>query len=187
MKASAFLVFLGMVAAIRIGELWVSRKNAQRFEGTFEPQPEPLFKWMVVVHSLMYILLPLELWLRKPDIGGWLTLTATLATFVAFLLRFWTLRHIGKSWNVRILGGETYPICSEGPYQWVRHPNYLVVMLEIFWIPLIAHLWMSCLLLTVLNGFVLSVRIQSEERVLFQNPEWVAKMAPKPRFLPRFW
>ena len=145
---------------------------------------ERLFAWMVVLHSSFFVLLPLEIWWRQPILGGPVTLAAMLITFAALCLRLWTLRTLGRSWNVRVVGGEQYPIISGGPYRFIRHPNYLVVILELLFIPLIAKLYLSAAILTLANLAVLSVRIGNEEAMLRQNPEWVRTMAHKPRFLP---
>lgn len=184
MKAMAYFVFLGILAVWRLMELVLSKRNAAFHQGQFKIQPEPAFKWMVALHTSMYFLLPLEWLWRRPEIGGWLTWFAAGMTLLAIILRIWTLWHIGKSWNVRIIGGKGYPICSAGPYAFLRHPNYLVVILELCFIPLIAHLWISALILSLGNGLVLFFRIREEEALLMENPAWVEAMKHKPRFLP---
>lgn len=187
MNAKLFLGFLAFIAVLRLAELVVSKRNAVHHQDSFQPRPEPLFKWMVLLHSCMYVLLPLELYWRKPVTSNWLTWLALGMTLCTLGMRLWTLFHIGKSWNVRILGGKDYPICNKGPYRWIRHPNYAVVIMELFWIPLIAGLWISCLILTLANAWVLRIRIKHEESVLFENDVWVSTMASKPRFFPKFF
>jgi len=180
----AFLLFLAAMAALRLGELWLAKRNLRSHDGRARPEPEPLYAWMVALHASFFILVPLELLLRRPDFGGWLSWTAIPATALALSLRFWTLRTLGRSWHVRVVHGDDYPIVDGGPYRWIRHPNYVVVALELAFIPLIHGLYWSALALSAANAAVLRRRIALEEAILSRNPEWRARMAPKPRFLP---
>ena len=179
-----YLGFLGLLAILRLVELRLSHKNWKTHETYATRLEETLFPKMVMLHTSFFFILPLELWLRRPTFGGVLSWTAIGLTLAAFALRFWTLRSIGRSWNVRVVYGEDYPIVSHGPYRWIRHPNYLVVILELAFIPLIYHLYVSAALITLLNLPILAVRIRNEEAVLMQNPQWIEQMQPKARFLP---
>ena len=181
---SYFLIFLALLGLVRIGELVISKRNWKEHSSYAEMPKEPLFIWMVTLHSLFFAVLPLEFFLAKAAFGGIVSYVGLVVTFSAFFLRFWTLKTIGRSWNVRVVGAENYPIVSSGPYRFIRHPNYLVVILELAFIPLIFNLYYSAIFLTIANALVLRVRIRNEEAVLSRNPEWVDKMAGKPRFLP---
>ncbi|CAM2006987.1 isoprenylcysteine carboxylmethyltransferase family protein [Acanthopleuribacter pedis] len=181
---AALLVFFG---GLRLLELVVSQRNWRRHqEERRERLREPLFVWMVLLHGSLFVVLPLEFFLGQPAFGGPLSMAAGVVLVVALVLRLWTLTTMGRSWNVRVVYGEDYPIVSNGPFRFIRHPNYLVVILELLALPLLFHLYLSAVWLTCLNAAVLFFRIRNEEAVLFQNPSWVAEMANKPRFFPRF-
>jgi methyltransferase len=53
-----------------------------------------------------------------------------------------------------------------GPYRWLNHPNYVVVIGEIAVLPLVFGLWKVALVFSVLNAILLSVRIRAENRAL---------------------
>lgn len=180
----AFLGFLAFLGLLRIWELVRSKQNAKAHQDAVVVK-ERLFTWMVLLHASFFVILPLELWLRKPEIGGPITYAAMMAVALALALRVWTLRTLGKSWNVRVVEGPNYPIISEGPYRHIRHPNYVVVVIELACVPLIHGLYFSALFLTIANALVLRVRVVNEENALARNPEWVTRMAHKPRFVPR--
>jgi methyltransferase len=55
---------------------------------------------------------------------------------------------------------------TAGPYQYLRHPNYLAVMLEAASVPLIHGAWLSAIVFAAANAALLSVRIPAEERAL---------------------
>ena len=181
-----YMGFLAAVGLLRILELRISKSNWRFHQDKALKQKEPLFRWMVMLHSSFFVVIPLELWLRRPEFGGVLSWAACSVVVLTFLLRAWTLRTMGRSWNVEIVNGPDYPIVAHGPYRFIRHPNYLVVILELAFIPLIYHLYFSALFLSLANALVLRVRIRNEEAVLFQNPAWVEKMSGKPRFFPGF-
>jgi methyltransferase len=181
-----YLAFIGILGILRVVELAVSKRNWRSHQDYAEQLKEPIFAWMVTLHASMFLLLPLELFWRRPDFGGPVTWFGIVMTVIALCLRFWTLKTIGKSWNVRVIYARDYPIVASGPYRFIRHPNYLVVIVELAFVPLIYNLYWSALFLTVGNALILSKRIPTEEKVLFENPEWVEKMSGKPRFFPFF-
>lgn len=146
---------------------------------------EPAFVLMVMVHLSLFILVPLEvIVLNRPWIP-WLSALGLLLLAGATGLRIWVLRTLGSSWNVRVLLPPK--IVSEGPYRYIRHPNYVVVILELMAIPLLHTAWMSALFLTIANAMVLSLRIPREEQMLFTIPEYEQKMRTKPRFIPKIF
>jgi methyltransferase len=81
-------------------------------------------------------------------------------------LRGWVLASLGARWTTRILvvPGET--LVRRGPYRFIPHPNYLVVMGEIAVLPLVLGLPWWALLFSVLNAGMLFVRIRAENRAL---------------------
>jgi methyltransferase len=122
-------------------------------------------------------------WLDRPFVP----LLAALAASVLVLatsLRVWTLRTMGRSWNVRVLRPSPEEIVTTGPYAWIRHPNYLAVILEIAALPLLHTAWISCLTLSAFNAFVLYHRVRVEEAQLEQLPAWRAAMSDRARWIP---
>jgi len=185
----AYLLFLGFIALLRVGERLHSMNNwraMKRVPGAGLVS-EVVFPWMVAVHTLLFVFGPLELLAPWADLGGWLTPFSLSVVGLALGLRLWVLVTLGRRWNVRVMDGEGLNIVTHGPYRWIRHPNYLVVILELAFIPLIAHLYLTSLVLTLANVPVLWVRIKTEERFLATHQRWVREMANKPRFLPWRW
>ena len=97
--------------------------------------------------------------------------------------RIWVWRSLGEQWNVQIVTSAR-PIVDSGPYRYVRHPNYTIVIVEMFALPLVHSAYVTALVCSVANALVLRERIRREETVLFARPEYMTKMAAKPRFLP---
>src|SRR5690349_20981338 len=51
-------------------------------------------------------------------------------------LRIWVLALLGERWNTRGAVPERLEPETHGPYAWIRHPNYLVVAVELLALPL---------------------------------------------------
>ena len=86
-------------------------------------------------------------------------------------LRYWAIFSLGESWNTRILVVPGAKAVGRGPYRYLKHPNYVVVVVEILAFPLIFGAWITALVFTVLNAAVLSVRIREENRALAELTE----------------
>ena len=137
---------------------------------------------MVVLHTLPFVLAPLEvIVLERPFVLAQFVI-ATVALALLAAARVWTLRTLGAMWNVRIV--RPAHVVTAGPYRFIRHPNYAIVIAELFVLPLVHGAWLTCVVLSVLNALVLSRRIPAEERVLLELPGYAEQMAHKPRFIP---
>lgn len=182
----AYLTLLALVGLGRVLELVVSRRNRARMvsEQGAQPGKDPIFPWMVFLHVMPFWAIPLELYLlERPFIPllGW-TMVGVFA--LTTVLRFWTLRTLGRYWNAQVMVPPGLNPVTTGPYAYIRHPNYLVVILELFSLPLIHTCVLSALALTGLNAWVLSHRIRDEEAQLRTSEGWRQHMEPKARFIP---
>jgi methyltransferase len=138
---------------------------------------------MVGVHVSLLVASPLEvcIW-QRPFLPwlGWLMLALLGCCLVG---RIWVWRSLGEQWNVQVVKSQR-AIIDSGPYHYVRHPNYTIVTVEMFALPLVHTAYLTALICSILNAFVLWQRLRHEEAVLFAHPDYATKMGAKPRFLP---
>jgi methyltransferase len=74
---------------------------------------------------------------------------------------------LGPRWNTRVIIVKDLPLVARGPYRWLKHPNYIAVVVEGFALPLVHTAWITALVFTVLNAvLLLAVRIPVENRAL---------------------
>jgi methyltransferase len=145
----------------RLSELRIAKANTARLlaAGAWEHAPGH-YPLIVAVHTLWLAAL---LWLAPGRDINW-------ALFALFLLlqagRLWVLRTLGPRWTTRIIVLPNAPLVIGGPFRFVRHPNYLVVIGEIAVLPLVFGLWQVALVFTVLNAIVLTIRIRAETGAL---------------------
>ena len=154
-------IILGVVTAQRAGELILSHLNTRglRERGAIEISPRH-YPLMVGVHAAWLI----SLWVFGHDRP--VNLIALLVYFCLQILRFWVMRTLGPRWTTRIIVLPGEPLVSGGPYRYLSHPNYAVVVGEIAVLPLALALPWLALLFTMLNAAVLFVRIRAENRAL---------------------
>ena len=107
-------------------------------------------------------------WLAALWVYGWDRILAWPWVVYALLQagRAWVLATLGRRWTTRVfvLPGET--LVRRGPYRFVSHPNYVVVGLEIFVLPMAFGLWSVALVFGVANLALLAWRIRVENRAL---------------------
>jgi methyltransferase len=175
-----YWLLVGGLAAQRLLELAVSRRRqAQVSSGRTAGGSFPL---MVTAHAALLTLPLVEVAFlrrrpRRPAV--WAGVLGGAA-----LLRRWSIRTLGPSWNVRAVVPSDLSPVTDGPYRWIRHPNYLAVIVEFLALPMACGAWLSALLLSAWNGLVLFDRIRSEERLLSSTPGYDEAFAGKARFIP---
>ena len=155
------LLILALVTLQRLGELWLANRNTRRLlsQGAREHAPGH-YPLIVAVHALWLA----TLWwfgLDRPLDIFW------LAMFVIVeIARIWVLASLGPRWTTRIIVLPEAPLVRRGPYRFVNHPNYLVVVAEIVVLPLVFGLWPVALLFSALNAAALAIRIRAENAAL---------------------
>jgi methyltransferase len=152
---------LALVTAQRMGELVVARRNTRRLlaEGGVERGAEH-YPLMVGLHAAWLIGLWFLAWDRPANLawaGAYVVLEG---------LRIWVLASLGGRWTTRIIVVPGEALVRKGPYRFVPHPNYLVVVGEIAVLPLVFGLTGYAVAFTLLNASLLWLRIRAEERAL---------------------
>ena len=156
--AVAILLF---VTAERLLELVIARTNTKRLlaQGAREHGASH-YPLIFAVHSAWLVTLWFLATGRAVD-PFW------LALFVLLLIaRFWIIATLGPRWTTRIIVLADTPLVREGPYRFLNHPNYWVVIGEIAVLPLVFGLPWVALIFTVLNAVVLGIRVLEENRAL---------------------
>ena len=157
-----------VTGAERIVEMIISKRNAawSFARGGVESNRRQM-PWMVTLHTLFLLACLAEVFaLDRPFIPwlGWPMLAIALATQG---LRYWCIYTLGRQWNTRVIVVPGLPRVTGGPYRWIPHPNYLIVIVEGFALPLVYTAWITAIAFTVLNAILLfGFRIPAERRAL---------------------
>ena len=99
-------------------------------------------------------------------------------------LRYWVIAMLGGRWNVRGAVSPGLEVATGGPYAYVRHPNYGVLVVELASLPAAFGLGRFAVLATIANIVLLAVRVREEEALLFDVPGYREHFQDKRRFIP---
>lgn len=153
---------MAFVTLQRLAELVIARRNTRDLlaQGAFEIG-RGHYPAMIALHASWLILL----WLT---VGGRAANLPLLAVFIVLQgMRLWVLATLGRRWTTRVIILPGAPLITGGPFRFLRHPNYCVVVAEIAVLPLMFGLVWIAVLYTLLNAAMLWVRIRSESRALY--------------------
>lgn len=158
---NAAVLILALVTLQRLAELVIARRNTRALlaRGAHEVG-DGHYPLIVAVHALWLVLL----WWLAPGRPIFWPLIGLFALLQ--IGRLWVLATLGERWTTRIIVLPGAPLVAKGPFRFVRHPNYVVVALEIGVLPLAFGLWQVALIFSILNAAVLAVRIGTEEKAL---------------------
>jgi len=153
---------LGFVAVQRLAELWFARRNTSRLlaEGAFEVGAGH-YPLIVLLHAAWLLAMAVGIPARTPPDA------ALLGVFFLLQLgRVWVIASLGRYWTTRIITLPGAPLVQRGPFRFLRHPNYLIVIGEIAILPLAFGACEIATIFSLLNLVLIVHRIRVEEAVL---------------------
>lgn len=174
-----FLILQRLIELViaRRNREWMMRRGGQEVGAEHYP-------FMVTMHVVFFASLWLETaWRGYPLSPAWIALLVLLA-FVQ-LLRYWALISLGPYWNTRIIFVPGDKVVKKGPYRFLRHPNYMAVIIEIAIIPLLFHAYFTSFIFSLLNAWMLHHRIRIEEEALCMNTTYSQDIGNLNRFIPK--
>lgn len=156
------VLFIGFVVLQRLAELVLARRNTTALlaRGAREIGASH-YPLMVGMHTAFILAVAWFGW-QQPVSLPWLAAYAVLQ-----VLRVWILASLGSRWTTRIIILDE-PLVRRGPYKFVSHPNYLLVVAELIVVPMVLGLIWVAGVFTVLNAAMLALRISVEQRGLNQ-------------------
>ncbi len=158
------LIILYIIFA-RIFELFLSFKNVKilKKEGAEEFYPQH-YKFLVLFH-IIFILYFLEKSLSYDD----LNFLFVYFFFLVQVVRYKIIFDLGKYWTTRIYVLKNVPLIKKGIYRFIKHPNYMIVFLEVFIICIIFKDYTALLYFSNINLVLIFVRIYFEEKANYSR------------------
>ena len=157
------LALLLFVTLQRLAELLHARRNTQRLlaEGATEIGADH-YPLLVMLHAAWL----LSLWVLAVSGHAVIWWPAVCGYALIEIARVWVMVSLGRYWTTRILIPRGAPLVRGGPYRFLRHPNYWVVIAEIALLPLALGSLNLAVLFSIINAAVLALRIRVENRAL---------------------
>lgn len=181
---TVFLLFLSFIIFQRLVELRIAKQNEKwmKRQGGVE-FGQKHYRIMVAMHTFFFLFYIWEVIFFQKSISYlWPYL------LIIFLLtqigRVWALISLGRYWNTKIIV-LPHRVVVKGPYRYLKHPNYLIVTLEFIIIPLFFQAYITLVVFSILNIWILSIRIPEEERALKELTPYSRAFEETGRFFPR--
>jgi len=185
LSGSLYLGFLSLLALERLVELAISRRNAAWALGRGGVElGQRHFLWMKLLHGAFFAACALEVLLASRRFYAPVGYPMLLFAVLAQGLRYWAIAALGRRWNVRGIAIPGAPAVTRGPYRYLRHPNYLAVIVEGIAVPMVHGAWLTAAGFTLLNAWLLLVRIRCEERALAEHCGYDELLGDRGRLLP---
>jgi methyltransferase len=150
----------------RLVELFIAKRNAAILFAKGAKETDSIgYRYIVAMHVCFFISLILENNLLSRTLNKyWYIFFGLFAA--AQVLRYWSIISLGHFWNTRIIVLKGSGLVSKGPYKYLSHPNYIAVVTELAAIPLIFSCYITAIVFSILNLFVLRRRIRIEKEAL---------------------
>jgi methyltransferase len=163
-----FTVLIVLTGVERLWELVLSTRHARwAFARGGREFGRAHYSFMVMLHTGLLLACLAEAYFGHRHFLPWLGWPMVTIVLACQGLRYWCIAVLGKQWNSRVIVVPGLGRVTRGPYQFLPHPNYLVVIAEGIALPLVHTAWMTALAFTVLNAVLLfAFRIPTENRAL---------------------
>lgn len=180
-----FFLFIALIILQRLAELLVARQNEKWMKNLGGVEfGQTHYRVMVALHSLFFLFYFWEVYYFEKEISPiWPLL------LILFMLtqagRVWALTSLGRYWNTKIIVLPEAEVIVKGPYKYLRHPNYVIVTLEFIIIPLLFQAYFTFIVFSLLNIWILSIRIPEEEKALTKFTTYSQSLGGARRFFPK--
>lgn len=162
-----YYALLAFTVVERVAEMAISRANAawSLARGGREAG-EGHFPAMVALHTAFLAACAIEPVAFDRQNHPSLFVVALTAVLACQALRWWCIATLGRQWNTRVIVVPGFERVTRGPYRWIRHPNYLAVVVEGIALPAAGGAWITAIVFTLANASLLRTRIATENRAL---------------------
>jgi methyltransferase len=167
----------------RLAELRIAKNNEKWMKGQGGIEfGQKHYRLMVGIHILFFLSYIMEVTYFYKNISPYWPI------LICFFLitqagRVWALTSLGRFWNTKIIVLPNAEVVMKGPYKFLKHPNYVIVTLEFLIIPLIYQAYVTTILFSFLNLWILSIRIPEEEKALKEHTTYSQTFPRSQRFL----
>ena len=160
-------VIVGLVTMQRLGEIAYAERNARALlQRGAKEVGRGHFPLLVLLHAAWLVAIAVTL--PRHLVIHWVFLTLFAMLQIA---RLWVIVSLKGFWTTRIITLPGEPLVRHGPYRYLRHPNYAIVVGEIALLPLAFGQTRIALIFSILNLGLLAWRIRQEDAALAARRE----------------
>ena len=145
----------------------IGKRNLSKLEGRLLfPVDHQEKMQMMMLHSCWFICTGLEFYFFGKALEGLLLYVGVVILTFTQYIRYLTMKYLGTYWVPYPVAFSGQKIIKTGPYRLMKHPNYLVVIMEVALVPLMGRAYFSAGVFSLLNLIFLKRRVELEERAL---------------------
>jgi methyltransferase len=167
------IVFTAIVAAVAAQRLTEVARSRRHTRALLARGAREHARWqtpmLAAVHTAWLVSTVVEVWLAAATPHVIVAAIATTAFAAGQLLRRAAMRALGPRWTIGIVTLPDAPTVRTGVYRYLRHPNYLGVMLEIAALPAALGAYRTAIVSSIVNALALAARVVAEERALARS------------------
>lgn len=159
-------VVIFFIICQRLTELAIAKSNEKwmKARGGIETGNEH-YKWFILLHCLFFLgIIAESLYRNQSSLAPNMLLLSLF--LVTQLVRVWCIQTLGRFWNTKIIVLPRVALIKKGPYKYVKHPNYIIVAVELFLIPFLFGAYYAAMIFPILHILLLKIRIPQEEKAL---------------------
>ena len=164
-----FYILFMFVILQRLVELFIASNNERwmKARGGIEVG-QAHYKWFIILHTLFFMAILVEYQFKAIKFDG--AVPVYMIFFIGFMVaqlgRVWCIHSLGRFWNTKIIVLPKVSLIKKGPYKYVKHPNYIIVFIELLFMPLIFGLYIVAIIFPFLHLLLLTIRVPREEEAL---------------------
>ena len=160
-----YMLFLAVGALDRVRSTFFKKQTV--------PDQYIYHRWLFVLPFYTYLLIVFfsiaEFFLTVKSVNLLLSLFGIACFTVGAFVRKKAISDLGKNWSVYTGIKEGHELVTDGIYRYLKHPYYFAVMLELIGVCLVANALYALILVFLIQGFLLAIRINMEERLLVNH------------------
>lgn len=170
----------------RISEMAFSNHNEsilKKNNQAVEVNPSETLK-MKLFHTLWFVGLIIESNANNTIQSDQVSIIIYLILGICLFVRMHTMEKLKEFWTIKVLSMTNQNIITNGLYKYLRHPNYLIVILEFMFIPLLFKAYWTLIIFSIINLIVLYQRIKLEEETLMSQSNYNKIFSKTKRLIP---
>jgi len=182
-------VFAGIIGVVILQRLWEVRfsnlNRAKILKHGGKEHGDNLLTAVKILQVSWWISSMVEVVLLKRPFLPALAFLSFAALAAGQTLRWYSMHHLEWRWTLSIMTLPNMPVVQSGPYGRIRHPNWLGVILEIAFLPLIHSAYLTSIIFSLANAWLMRQRMFTEEAALTEHTlNYKAAFQDIPRFIP---
>lgn len=181
-----YLVFVLIIFCLRLQTI-KSNKKMEKIKGTV--YATWTHKILFVLYFTIFFTSIFEFYMLRKNINIIVFVVGMAMVIFGFNARRWAVNALGKYWSNNIEIREKHPVIREGPYKYIRHPNYLFLTMEFLGLAMAGNAYWTMIFLFIAYFPVIISRIIIEERKMIESlgQAYLDYKKEVPAFIPWKW